>query len=112
MSYEGHFQCICENRHYTEPEEDYSCRALKCPICKAKLVFLNPVDDTNGDGFGHIQREVFESTLGLTSTAERHIMVNRLPTEEEIEGFKKARCVLRKHKWEFLNEVPLPRDDQ
>jgi len=52
MSFEGYFQCFCEDGHYyTVPcsygEEDYTC-----PFCKKPAKLVHTVDDTNCDSYG------------------------------------------------------------
>lgn len=57
MSYEGYTQKLCSNGHYHTysafyvGEEDDN---IVCPICSAKMVWSNEVDDTNGDEYGFI----------------------------------------------------------
>lgn len=111
MSYEGYYQCVCENRHYTKPPEDYSGQTLKCSICKAKLAFVNPVDDTNHDEFGCIPEEEFERILGFVHEA-RYTLVGFVPTPAEAEELRKYRSFRnRELEWQIVEETPLCSDD-
>jgi hypothetical protein len=66
MSYEGHYQALCKNGHPTtfpvlysgfgeqEEQESWRCPAwINGVVCGAKVEWLNSVDDTNGESYGH-----------------------------------------------------------
>jgi hypothetical protein len=46
MSWEGYIQCLCENGHQfgVGPYDEDMC----CDICKGKITWSHPVDETNG----------------------------------------------------------------
>lgn len=65
MSYEGHYQALCEKGHqahfnalYSVDEEQAQRRAWKCPaminnaMCGAGVGAINSVDDTNCESWG------------------------------------------------------------
>ena len=55
MSFEGRYQLICKNGHYTE-EDVYSFSDKdKCLTCKEPFEWKNMVDDTNGYEDGYIK---------------------------------------------------------
>jgi RNA polymerase subunit RPABC4/transcription elongation factor Spt4 len=47
MSYEGYIQYLCENGHLSL-KDCYEDDIQICPICKAKIVWWNMVNTTNG----------------------------------------------------------------
>ncbi|MEK6832782.1 MAG: hypothetical protein AABY32_01935 [Nanoarchaeota archaeon] len=50
MSYQGYEQAICENGHYFHLPCTYGLEKdmdeARCPVCKAKVVWFNSVDET------------------------------------------------------------------
>ena len=57
MSYEGRYQVICANGHYDEIDCYAHSDSAVCEQCKAKIVWTNRVDDTNGLADGYINVE-------------------------------------------------------
>jgi hypothetical protein len=55
MSWEGYYQCLCEQGHYFIGQEGEAC-----PHCKSPAVFTNSVDDTNCDSVGEIPLEALQ----------------------------------------------------
>ena len=53
MSYEGYYQIICENGHYSCVSESYGEHPITCHECNAEPKWTNAVDETNcyDDGF-------------------------------------------------------------
>lgn len=60
MSFEGFYQKLCPNGHYTVV--DVYRYMEKCPICHQNFVWENLVDMTNGgyDGLVDLQRDIIE----------------------------------------------------
>jgi len=48
MSWEGYYQQLCKNGHYTAKSAEYQDEDKKCSICGEKIVWINIVDVTNG----------------------------------------------------------------
>ena len=49
MSFEGYYQVLCENGHYSTKDcyqDDHN--SFTCPICGQKMAWWNLVDVTNG----------------------------------------------------------------
>lgn len=79
MSYEGHYDGLCEKGHqcgfpcmYGDESEMF--RRFRCnslvdgKVCGAKLGYLNAVDDTNCESYG--RREYIELTPEVTKTCD------------------------------------------
>ncbi len=49
MSFEGHFQLLCEDGHYSTCDCTDDETQVPCYICGKKMVWFNIVDNTNGD---------------------------------------------------------------
>ena len=65
MSYEGFNQCICEAGHYFTHPETYGNSEMACDVCGDKPVWVNAVDETNGESTGfifHKDMEQFRSS--------------------------------------------------
>lgn len=54
MSYEGRIQQICKNGHYNEVDV-YASDQDQCQTCKARIIWENSIDDTNGESSGYIE---------------------------------------------------------
>lgn len=57
MSWEGYYQCLCQDGHYFENHDIYDYSELgdqKCPHCGKEAVFENQVDQTNNPADGII----------------------------------------------------------
>ncbi len=66
MSYEGREQHICANGHLFEMNCQYSYddeHETPCPYCKAKSMWTNHIDDTNGEAYGEILQSEFDRIL-------------------------------------------------
>ena len=48
MSWEGDYQQLCKNGHYTGKSAEYQEPDEKCSVCGEKIVWVNIVDTTNG----------------------------------------------------------------
>lgn len=58
MSYEGREQYLCENGHYTVLDALSEDNDLtECPVCRARIVWSNSVDDTNCEAEGYVTLE-------------------------------------------------------
>lgn len=90
MSYEGYKDCICANGHLTSQDayEDHPC-----VVCEAPIVWVNEIDQTNGEDVGYISSEDMRSfciereTTSKCPTCHSHTLykpaVYRVPTPEE-----------------------------
>ena len=88
MSYEGRVQCICKSGHY------FIYNILNTPKCHcgAPNVWINAVDDTNGDQFGIIPDAVLDhfirSPKEVRECSDGHLHIIKeaiynIPTEVE-----------------------------
>jgi hypothetical protein len=94
MSFEGYYQCLCENGHYScrdpfDSEDDFCC-----PSCDNKTIaWENLVDQTNPCIVGYIPVRVLKEhclvservtlSCNLGHTHEIAPVVFRIPTPEE-----------------------------
>ena len=113
MSYEGHYNFLCQNGHlWTEPENYGSAGYGPCPECKAEIVWQNAVDETNCDDVGVIPPDEWKKLLVTPEKVEvcnlghHHNTapaVYRVPTEEEHKQMR--------HHWDYRVKklVPLNR---
>lgn len=102
MSYEGYEQHLCKKGHLFcvdamvfigLDEEDVQ----KCPYCSESSVFFNSVDETNGEQWGVITEDAWE-TLLLTPEIRKtcnlgceHIIeqaIYRKPRKQELESLR------------------------
>jgi len=82
MSYEGYYQCICENGH----RFDYDVHNEENCECGAKTVFSNSVDQTNGYEEGYVSDEDWEKFR--ISSPDVTPPIYNIPTDEEIESLR------------------------
>lgn len=78
MSWEGYMQLICYNKHYTTADCSYKNPETEpCKICKARIVWYNIVDLTNGsfdengeqiDGFVKLKPIITQKCNSCNST--------------------------------------------
>ena len=67
MSFEGNFQRLCQNGHESTVDVyDFSDNDI-CQICKSRFVWMNMVDDTNGDSIGFVSLNDYLLTEGSHS---------------------------------------------
>lgn len=99
MSYEGREQHICANGHLFEIDCRFSYDdedTAQCSYCEAKSVWVNHIDDTNGEQYGIILQSEFKKLLigsGKIETCNlghAHVTshnVYRIPKENELQQY-------------------------
>lgn len=105
MSWEGYFQCICEQGHRFDrwSEDDQLCEICGSPSC-----WVNPVDETNGDAEGFI----FEEDLRVFIQTDAPVPTYFIPSEQETKD-RRSTIQVRRGKQFFVycesgKKVPHP----
>lgn len=73
MSFEGYYQMLCANGHYITVDV-YEDTPKKCAECGTGFVWVNTVDETNGDsvGYVHLQVEVAPKSCVCPTCGDAH----------------------------------------
>ena len=95
MSYEGYEQCLCEDGHYYT--RDCWDEEARCS-CGKEAAWSNPVDDTNGEGYGYVPYprlldrfllvEGEEETCSLGCVHVVRLPTFRVPTVDETRALR------------------------
>lgn len=102
MSYEGYWQCICQNGHYYTDGADAYNEEEPCGICKTPSAWRNQVDETNCDSWGEIPFDLLkknflisEEVIETCNLGHRHITkhaIFRIPVENEADPLRHRRA--------------------
>lgn len=72
MSYEGYVQTICDNGHYSVRDDSHGAPDETCFECgSSKVVWANPVDDTNCESYGYIDKRLIDMFLKNEALTKR-----------------------------------------
>lgn len=83
MSFEGYYQVLCKNGHYTTEELDFDELKWECPYCKEKIAWNHIVDITNGswnkknkriDGYKNLKRQTPPKFCTCKDCGNQHII--------------------------------------
>lgn len=114
MSYEGYIQALCEKGHYNQfPDRmDFDLESEgSCQICGGKIVWVNSVDDTNGDAWGCIPHDLFNAFLSSFEKVEtcnlghQHITSHATYDQPSAEERDAVRSYLTVNGWRICNPV-------
>ena len=78
MSFEGHYERLCENGHlihddvYSDSPWAQYDKDWKCPICLGKLAWWNLADQTNGEGKETALKEKEPAEYCVCKCGHRH----------------------------------------
>lgn len=102
MSFEGYYQQICVNGHYTEC--DVYDHHHKCVDCRQEIIFENLVDETNCENSGYVR--IPYDKIG---NVNKDFFEKYLSSNKKIESFKeKIKKLVNPEYFEFYkDEYPL-----
>ena len=97
MSFEGYYQCICENGHYFEI--DVNEERDKCVDCFSPIVFKNIVDETNSESLN-----CFNIPLDKSGNVDKKYFEKHFSNEFRKELYLERRKMLKPYVIEFSDE--------
>ena len=84
MSFEGYYQIVCKNGHYTEIDVYDTTDDDKCIDCHQDIIFRNLVDETNCENSGYVR-----IPTDRVYNVDKKFFEKYLSSEYRIEYFKK-----------------------